>query len=39
MLGMMPASQIGWREDCEALRVRFPRPYNEDVDTSKQAIG
>ena len=39
MLGMMPAPQIGLREDCEALRVRFPRPYNENAGTSKQACG
>ena len=38
MLGMMPAPQIGWREDCETFRIRLPRAYNEDVDTS-QAMG
>ena len=38
MLGKMPAPQSGWREDCETFRVRLPRPYNEDVGTSEQAL-
>ena len=39
MLGMMPAPQSGWQEDCETFLIRFPRPCNEDVDTSEQALG
>ena len=39
MLGMMPAPQSGWQEDCETFRDRLPRPCNEDVDTSEHALG